>query len=91
MTWRTAARVRWLEIDDAAVIVVPELGRYVDLDPAGRDLWAECLACEWDELQVVQRLTERFDLTAAEASSAIQAFAGQLAAAGVINESHRSP
>jgi len=58
MRWRLADRVRWLPVDDGAVVFNPDSASFADLNASAAPVFAALLEAEWSDLEAARLLVE---------------------------------
>ena len=81
---RIATDVRWIDVDEGAVLFEPSKGQFFDLDVLGAALWSLLIAAGFDLDQVVQWIVEESALTPDEARQRVLDFTERLVALGVL-------
>ena len=88
--WVLAPAVRWIIVDDGAVVFNPGNDAFVDLNESATELWELLRAVDWSSADAEAELSRRYLIGSSEAHDVVSAFLAELSSFAVVERRRAS-
>ena len=88
--WILASAVRWILVDDGAVVFNPENDAFVDLNESATELWELLSSVDWSSADAERQMSERYGMSGSEAHDVVSTFLAELSAFAVVERRRAS-
>ena len=88
--WILAPAVRWILVDDGAVVFNPANDAFVDLNESATELWELLRAVDWSSADAERELSQRYGMGSSEAHDVVSTFLAELSSFAVVERRRAS-